>query len=381
MTENKTESQPAKASGLAGVVAGQSSVGFIDGKQGILRYRGYDIHELADKSTFEETVYLLWNGDLPSRAELADFTTFLAAQREVPAPVLEFIQNAPTDASPIGLLRTAVSGLGQYDPDAEDISDAANKRKAGRLTAQLATLVAAIERCRKGNEPIAPDPALGHAANYLYMLRGERPSATEARALDVALVLHADHGFNASTFSAKVTAATLSDMHSAITSAVGTLKGPLHGGANQRVREMLDEIGSTERVPEWVTEKLAKKERIMGFGHRVYKVEDPRARHLRASAEALRASGDPSLLDISARLVDVVHEAKGLEVNVDFWSASLYSYLNLAPRSFPAIFALSRISGWTTHVMEQYADNKLIRPRAEYVGPDARDYVSVEDRG
>jgi citrate synthase len=381
MTETKTESTPAKTSGLAGVVAGKSSVGFIDGTQGILRYRGYDIHELAEKSTFEETVYLLWNGDLPNRAELADFTTSLAAQREVAAPILDFIQNAPDDASPMGLLRTAVSALGQYDPDAEDISLPANKRKAARLTAQLATVVAAIERCRQGLEPVAPDPALGHAANYLYMLRGERPSATEARALDVALVLHADHGFNASTFSAKVTAATLSDMHSAITSAVGTLKGPLHGGANQQVRATLDEIGSADRVPEWVEAKLAKKERIMGFGHRVYKVEDPRARHLRAGAEALCESGDSRLLDVSARLVEVVHAAKGLEVNVDFWSASLYSYLNLEPRSFPAIFALSRISGWTTHVMEQYADNKLIRPRAEYVGPGARDYVSVEDRG
>ncbi len=281
----------------------------------------------------------------------------------------------------MGVLRTAVSALGQYDPDVEDMSEAANKRKAGRLTAQLATLVAAIERCRKGFDPVAPDPALGHAANYLYMLRGERPSEVEARAMDVALVLHADHGFNASTFSAKVTAATLSDMHSAVTSAVGTLKGPLHGGANQKVRDTLDDIGSVERVAEWVEAKLAAKERIMGFGHRVYKVEDPRARHLRANAEAIKENGDPALLDISARLVDVVAEMKGLQVNVDFWSASLYSYLGLAPQSFPMIFALSRISGWTTHVLEQYADNRLIRPRAEYVGPDARGYVPVEDRG
>ena len=377
----KTDTKPVKSSGLAGVIAGKSSVGFIDGVQGILRYRGYDIHSLADKSTFEETVYLLWNGELPSRAELADFTTSLASQREVPAPILAYIRDAPADASPMGTLRTAVSALGQYDGDAEDLSEAANKRKAGRLTAQLATLVAAIERSRKGLEPVAPDPALGHAANYLYMLRGEQANDTEVRAMDVALVLHADHGFNASTFSAKVTAATLSDMHSAVTSAVGTLKGALHGGANQRVREMLDDIGAVERVPEWVDAKLAKKERIMGFGHRVYKVEDPRARHLRAHAEALRDNGDPRLLDISARLVDIVNEAKGLQVNVDFWSASLYSYLHLAPGSFPAVFALSRISGWCTHVMEQYADNKLIRPRAEYVGPDERRYVAVEDRG
>jgi len=368
---SNTEAEPKKSSGLAGVVAGKSSVAFIDGEKGILRYSGYDIHDLADNSTFEETVYLLWNKQLPTRAELADFTTFLASQREVPAPILTYIENVPADVSPMGTLRTAVSALGQYDADAEDMSEAANTRKAGRLTAQLATLVAAIERCRKGLEPVAPDTALGHAANYLYM----------ARAMDVALVLHADHGFNASTFSAKVTAATLSDMHSAITSAVGTLKGALHGGANRRVREMLDDIGTVERVSEWVEARLAKKERIMGFGHRVYKVEDPRSRHLRAHAETLCANGDPGLLDISARLVDVVNEAKGLQVNVDFWSASLYSYLGLAPLSFPAVFALSRISGWTTHVMEQYADNKLIRPRAEYVGPGERQYVAVEDRG
>jgi len=378
---SNTEAEPKKSSGLAGVVAGKSSVAFIDGEKAILRYRGYDIHDLADHSTFEETVYLLWNGELPNRADLADFTTSVAAQREVPAPILAYIQNIPADVSPMGTLRTAVSALGQYDADAEDLSLAANKRKARRLTAQIATLVAAIERCRKGLEPVAPDPALGHAANYLYMLRGERPGDREARAMDVALVLHADHGFNASTFSAKVTVATLSDMHSAITSAVGTLKGALHGGANQRVREMLDDIGTVERVQEWVDAKLAKKERIMGFGHRVYKVEDPRARHLRAHAEVLRDNGDPRLLDVSARLVDVVNETKGLQVNVDFWSASLYSYLNLGPLSFPAVFALSRISGWTTHVMEQYADNKLIRPRAEYVGPGERQYVTVEDRG
>jgi citrate synthase len=378
---SNTEAEPKKSSGLAGVVAGKSSVAFIDGEKAILRYRGYDIHDLADHSTFEETVYLLWNGELPNRADLADFTTSVAAQREVPAPILAYIQNIPADVSPMGTLRTAVSALGQYDADAEDLSLAANKRKARRLTAQIATLVAAIERCRKGLEPVVPDPALGHAANYLYMLRGERPGDREARAMDVALVLHADHGFNASTFSAKVTAATLSDMHSAITSAVGTLKGALHGGANQRVREMLDDIGTVERVQEWVDAKLAKKERIMGFGHRVYKVEDPRARHLRAHAEVLRDNGDPRLLDVSARLVDVVNETKGLQVNVDFWSASLYSYLNLGPLSFPAVFALSRISGWTTHIMEQYADNKLIRPRAEYVGPGERQYVTVEDRG
>ncbi len=380
MSNRQSASPPAKAGGLAGVTAGQSSIGFIDGAQGILRYRGYDIHELAVHSTFEETVYLLWNGDLPSRPDLADFVTALATQRLVPPPILETIVDAPEDATPMGLLRTAISALGQYDPDAEDMSVEANKRKAGRLTAQLATLVAAIERARNGMEPVAPDPALGHAANFLYMLRGGRASERENRAMDVALVLHADHGFNASTFAAKVTAATLSDMHSAVTSAVGTLKGPLHGGANQKVKEMLDDIGTVDRVTEWVDAKLAAKERIMGFGHRVYKVEDPRARHLLANAEALIDKGDPALLEVSKRLVEVVSERKPLRVNVDYWSASLYSYLGLAANTFPMIFALSRISGWTTHVMEQYADNRLIRPRAEYVGPGPRVYMPLADR-
>ena len=383
MTDTKVETEPNKPTGLAGVVAGKSSVGFIDGNVGILRYFGYDIHDLAEHSTFEETVYLLWNGDLPSRSDLADFTTSLANQRQVAPAILDFIAAAPAGVTPMGLLRTAVSALGQYDPDAEDISVAANKRKAGRLTAQLATLVAAIHRGRHGLEAVAPDAALGHAANFLYMLNGERADPTATRALDVALVLHADHGFNASTFSAKVTAATLSDMHSAVTSAVGTLKGALHGGANQQVRAMLDDIGTVERTEAWVDAQLEAKQKIMGFGHRVYKVEDPRACHLREHARALQGDQDAKAVDlvgISQRLVEVVAERKGLAVNVDFWSASLYSYLGIAPDLFPMIFALSRISGWTTHVMEQYADNKLIRPRAEYIGPDARAYVPVADR-
>lgn len=374
-----TKNEPVRAQGLAGVIAGQSSIASVDGEQGILRYRGYDIHELAEHSSFEETVYLLWYGELPGRAELADFTTFLAGQREIPEQILRIVEATPRDANPMGTLRTTVSALGQFDPEAEDMSVEANRRKAGRLTAQLATLVALIDRHRRGLDPVDPDPALGHAACFLHMLRGERAPDRDVRALDVALVLHADHGFNASTFSAKVTAATLSDMHSAITSAVGTLKGPLHGGANRAVRETLDEIGSMERVASWVEAKLAAKGRIMGFGHRVYKVEDPRARHLKAHAEAL-SGDDTTLLDISARLIEVVQEHKPLQVNVDYWSASLYSYLGLDKRIFPMIFALSRISGWTAHVLEQYADNRLIRPRAEYVGPAPRAYLPLSDR-
>lgn len=366
--------------GLKGVVAGRSGICIIDGEQGLLAYRGYDIHDLAEHSTFEETTSLLWNGELPTRAELADFTTMLTGERTMPAEVLEIVKAAPAAAPPMATLRTAVSALGQSDPEAEDMSPRANSRKAARLTAQLATLTAAIERCRNGDEPVAPDPALDHASNFLYMVRGERASAEAARAMDVALVLHADHGFNASTFSARVTAATLSDMHSAITSAIGTLKGSLHGGANQRVKAMLDDIGSPDRVAGWLDAKLEAKERIMGFGHRVYRVEDPRGRHLRAHAEGLAGEGDPAMLDIQARLVDLMQERKGLAINVDFYSASLYTYLGLPADLFPLLFAISRVAGWTAHVMEQYGDNMLIRPRSEYIGPDRRRYRTLDER-
>ena len=368
------------SSGLKGVVAGRSGICIIDGEQGLLAYRGYDIHDLAEHSTFEESTYLLWEGELPARADLADFTTMLAGQRAVPASVLDLIAAAPPDTPPMATLRTAVSALGATDPLGEDMSPRANRAKSTRLTAQIATLTAAIERCRQGLEAIAPDPALDHAANFLYMVRGERASAAASRAFDVALVLHADHGFNASTFSARVTAATLSDMHSAITSAIGTLKGPLHGGANQRVKEMLDEIGTPDRVVSYVDAALAAKKRIMGFGHRVYRLEDPRARHLKAHAEKLKGEGDPMMLETSTRLIDVMQERKGLAINVDFYSASLYTYLGLPADLFPTLFAISRIAGWTAHVMEQYADNQLIRPRSEYTGPAQRRYRPLDER-
>ncbi|MFQ5745543.1 MAG: citrate/2-methylcitrate synthase [Acidobacteriota bacterium] len=375
-----TDTTPSSA-GLKGVVAGRSSICFIDGERGILAYRGYDIHDLAEHSSFEETVYLLWDGELPTRTQLADFITLLSNEREVNGAVLDLIRAAPADAPPMAVLRTAVSALGLIDAEAENLSPEATRRKAARLTAKMPTIAAAIDRCRRGEEPVAPDAALEHAANFLYMIRGERPSPEAARAMDVALVLHADHGFNASTFSARVTAATLSDLHSAVTSAIGTLKGPLHGGANQRVKEMLDEIGSPERAADYVDAKLAAKERIMGFGHRVYRVEDPRARHLLAMAEKLVGEGDPRPLEIQARLVDLLRERKGLNVNVDFYSASLYTYLGLPADLFPLLFALSRISGWSAHVLEQYADNMLIRPRADYTGCERQPYRPIEERG
>jgi len=368
------------SAGLKGVTAGRSAICIIDGEQGLLAYRGYDIHDLAEHSSFEETAYLLWEGELPTRADLGDFTTMLASHRELPPEVLDLIAEAPADATPMATLRTAVSALGEFDPLAEDMSERANRTKAARLTAQIATATAAIERCRRGLEPVAPDPGLGHAANFLFMIRGERASAEAVRAFDVGLVLHADHGFNASTFSARVTAATLSDMHSAITSAIGTLKGPLHGGANRRVKEMLDEISGVDQVADYVDAKLAAKERIMGFGHRVYRVEDPRGRHLKAHAENLRNEGDPKMLDIQARMIDLMAERKGLAINVDFYSASMYTYLGLSAELFPALFAVSRIAGWTAHVIEQYGDNQLIRPRSEYVGPSPRRYRSFDQR-
>ncbi len=375
MTESSTTS-----AGLKGVVAGRSGICDIDGEQGLLAYRGYDIHDLAEHSTFEEVTYLLWEGELPSRADLADFTTMLAGQRTVPGALLDRIAITPPEVPPMATLRTAVSALGELDPLGEDMSAAANRTKAARLTAQLATLTAAIHRCRQGLEPVAPDQALDHAANFLFMVRGERASAAACRAFDLALVLHADHGFNASTFSARVTAATLSDMHSAITSAIGTLKGSLHGGANQRVKDMLDEIGGPENVVNYLDAKLAAKERIMGFGHRVYRVEDPRGRHLREQAENLQGEGDPAMLETQARMIVIMEERKGLSINVDFYSASLYTYLGLPADLFPALFALSRIAGWTAHIMEQYADNQLIRPRADYIGPAPRRYRTVDER-
>lgn len=380
MGDTSSGETPPEATGLKGVVAGPSSISAVDGDAGILRYRGYSIDDLAAGSSFEETVYLLWNCDLPDRMQLADFTTYLASQREVPTSILDFLRRLPVDADAMGTLRTAMSALGQIDIDSEAMAFEANQRKAARITAQLATLAAAILRLRTGRDPVRPDPALGHAANFLFMARGERASADEVRAMDVALVLHQDHGFNASTFSAKVTAATLSDMHSAITSAIGTLKGPLHGGATRRVLEMLRDIGTPDHVPSWVDAKLAARERIMGFGHRVYKVEDPRAKHLLHWARRLAHVGDAAYLEIQERLVDVVHDRKKLHVNVDFYSAPLYAYLGLPPESYPMIFALSRVAGWTAHVMEQYGDNVLIRPRARYVGPGPRPYTDIESR-
>lgn len=369
-------------SGLEDVVAADSSICYIDGERGILSYRGIDIHELAEKSTFEEVCFLLWEGRLPKKAELADLRAAIGRERAVPREAFSLLATLAQTSTPMNALRTAVSELSDSDPDAPDASPAANRRKAIRLTGQIATVVAAFHRLRERKAVVPPDPGRGHAEDFLRMLNGETARSAAVRALDIALILHADHELNASTFAARVTAATLSDMHSAITSAVGALKGPLHGGANEAVIQMLMTIGSLDRVDEEIHARLARKEKIMGFGHRVYTTEDPRATHLRAmSKEVAESSGETKWYDMSRRIEKLMNEEKKLNCNVDFYSASVYYMLGIPPDLFTPVFAVSRVSGWTAHVLEQYANNRLIRPRAEYTGPEyPQPYVSVEDR-
>ncbi|PZN13428.1 MAG: citrate synthase [Bacillota bacterium] len=369
------------AAGLEDVVAGTSEICFIDGKEGRLLYRGFDIRDLAEHASFEEVVYLLWHGELPTRAQLDGFVQQIKAAQALPGQVLELIERIPPATHPMAALRTAVSYLGTLDPDQEDQSVEANLRRATRLVAQFPTLVAAIQRVRQGKEPVAPRRDLSLAANFLYMLRGEEPSPLHAQVMNVALVLHADHELNASTFAARVTAATLSDMYSAITAAIGALKGPLHGGANEQVMRMLLEIGSPDKAEEWVKQALAQKKRIMGFGHRVYKTEDPRATILRRlSQKVAEAAGETRWYEISRVVEKVVQAEKGLYPNVDFYSASTYYVMGIPFELYTPIFAVSRISGWTAHVLEQYANNRLIRPRAEYVGPTNRQWVPIDQR-
>ncbi len=367
--------------GLQDVVVATSEICSIDGQRGKLTYRGYDIHDLADHATFEEVVYLLWHGRLPKRAELDDLEKQLAANRSISPEIIDLLKRLPPPQHPMETLRTAVSALSLYDPEAEDMSEEANRRKALRLTAQMGTLVAAFGRVREGKDAIAPHPKLSHAANFLYMLQAKEPEAESARWFDVALILHADHSYNASTFAARVTASTLSDLHSAITSAIGTLKGPLHGGANEQVMKMLLEIQTPDRAEEYVRNLLAQKKKVMGFGHRVYHTEDPRATVLRRMSEALgRRAGQPKWFEMSKKIEDLMIREKKINANVDFYSASAYCVLSVPVDLYPLIFAVSRISGWTAHVLEQYANNKLIRPLAEYVGPTDRKYVPFDQR-
>ena len=377
-----TEAKP--KAGLEDTVATSSAICYLDGDRGVLAYCGYDIHDLARHATFEEVCFLLWHRRLPTRAELGDLQAQLVAARPLPEPVLRLMKMIPAGDG-MDLLRTLTSALSHYDSEAADHSPQANYRKAVRLTAQISSLVATIGRVAAGGGPIQPDPVLGHAANFLYMLTGDRPSGLATRAFDVALVLHADHELNASTFAARVAAATLTDIHSAIVGAIGALKGPLHGGANADVMRLLLEIGSdgpVDKAADIVRAKLARKEKIPGFGHRVYHTEDPRATHLRQMSRDLGVrAGQPIWFDMSERIEALVKAEKKLNANVDFYSASTYYSLGIAIDLFTPIFAVSRISGWTAHVLEQYANNRLIRPRAEYIGPEyPQKYRPLEDR-
>ncbi len=371
----------AVATGLRGVVAASSSIGDVNGEKGELIYQGLNINDLATKSTFEEVVFLLWNGRLPNRAELDDLKKNLASSYEIPEWIRGPIEYFPKKAEPMDTLRTAVSALAFFDEEARDLSREASIRVATRLTARFPTIVAAIDRARNGKAPIKPNPNLNIATNFLYMLKGELPNEFDAHVMDVALILQADHELNASTFTARVVAGTLADMYSAVTAALGALSGPLHGGANTAVMKMLLEIGSLDRVESFVREALANKRKIMGWGHAVYRTDDPRATHLRKlSKEMGERKGDTKWYDMTAKVEEVMKREKGLLPNVDAYSASTYYMMGIPLDLYTPIFAISRISGWTAHILEQYENNKLIRPRAEYVGPRNVPYVPIDER-
>lgn len=362
--------------GLEGIVAAQSSISSII--DGVLTYRGINIDDLAEKATFEEVAYLLWFGKLPNENELADLQAKLDEYAPIPEEVIAQIKLYPKQTNSMAALRTAVSSLALYDATSNDMSEAANQLKAIKLQAQLPTIVAAFARIREGKEPIAPKKGVSIAYNFLYMLTGEEPSSVAVESLDKALVLHADHELNASTFASRVTVATLSDMYSGVTSAIGALKGPLHGGANEAVMVMLEEIGSIDNVENYIENALANKVKIMGFGHRVYKNGDPRAKHLqRMSYELGQLTGDMKLYEMSTKIEQLVTGKKGLKPNVDFYSASVYTNLNIPRDLFTPIFAISRVSGWSAHILEQYQNNRIIRPRAEYVGPVNEEFKPI----
>ena len=368
--------------GLNGVFFDRSRVCDIDGKAGELRYRGYSIHDLAERSTFEETCYLLFRGELPSKAQLEGFSAELKAARSLPAGIHEVIR-VVKDGHPMDVLRTAVSALATFDPEVADSSPDAIARKGIRLTSQVPMIVAAHEHIRNGRKPVPPDPALSHAANFLYMLKGKKPSDDAARLMDVDMILHAEHGANASAFTARVVAGTEANLHAAITAAIAALSGAAHGGAAENVMNMAQEIGDAAQVPEYVKRKRANKEPIMGFGHRVYRAEDPRARHMRAGVERLsREMGEPKWYQILAALVEAMkpYSRHGVNVNVDFYAGVVYYLNGIANDLFVPIFTVGRVPGWTVQVMEQMESNILIRPLTLYNGPAPRDYVPIDSR-
>ncbi|MDQ0220085.1 citrate synthase [Peribacillus cavernae] len=366
--------------GLEGIVATTSSISSII--DDTLTYVGYDIDDLAENATFEEVIYLLWHRSLPNKSQLEELTKQLAENASLPKEVLEHFNMYQIDkVHPMAALRSAISLLGLYDEEADEMNTEANYRKAIRIQAKLPSVVTAFARVRKGLEPVAPRTDLSFAANFLYMLSGKEPTAIEEEAFNKALVLHADHELNASTFTARVCVATLSDIYSGVTAAIGALKGPLHGGANEAVMKMLTEIGSVENVDSYINAKLENKEKIMGFGHRVYQQGDPRAKHLKEMSQKLtEITGQPKYYDMSIKIEDLVTSQKHLPPNVDFYSASVYHSLGIDHDLFTPIFAVSRASGWLAHILEQYENNRLIRPRAEYTGPGMQKYVPIEKR-
>ena len=368
--------------GLEDIVATNSYICDLDGKLGKLTYFGVDIHDLASYSTFEETAYLLWHGVLPTRAQLEEVKGQMQSHRELPSQLIELMHLLPTTTSSMDVLRTAVSALSAFDPNPNDRSPEANHDRAVRLTAMMTTIVASWEHIRNGRKPVAPLPDESHATNFLYMVKGQKPDSQTARDLDVCFILHADHELNASTFAARVSAGTLANMYAAITAAIGTLSGPLHGGANEQVMRMIKRVGDVDNAEPYIRNALEHKERVMGFGHRVYRTEDPRATHLRAMSEDLgKRTGDSRWYEISRVIEEYMKEHKGLNSNVDFYSASVYYMMGFPIDLDTPVFACSRISGWTAHVLEQYSNNRLIRPRAEYVGPKVTEYVPIDQRG
>jgi citrate synthase len=367
--------------GLEEVVAAQTKLSDIDGRLGRLSYCGYDIHDLATNSSFEEVVFLLHHLRLPTAEELDEINEQLVSEREISGFLADLMPTLAKQTSPMSMLRTSISAASAYDPDGWDNSSDANYRKATRLIAKTPTLIATYHRLRSGEDPVPHNPKLPHAANFLTMLTGEEPDQEFARALDITLVLYADHTMNASTFTARVIASTLADMHSAITGAIAALKGPLHGGANEEAFKMLEEIGDVDNAERYIKDRLGRKQKIMGFGHRVYKTEDPRATHLRRLSQELgERAGDTRWYEISARVEKIVMEEKGLYPNVDYYAASVYHSLGIPTDLMTPIFALARMAGWTAHVREQYADNRLIRPESEYIGPRDQHYVPLDER-
>ncbi|MET0753588.1 MAG: citrate synthase [Pyrinomonadaceae bacterium] len=377
-----TATEPTAATaGLRGVVAASSAISDVNGEQGILIYQGYDIHDLAENSTFEEVVFLLWNARLPKKDELEDLQSQLRANYNAPTEVIELMKQFPKDSDPMDVLRTSVSMLDFYDSEGHG-TDREHALKASiKLTAQIGTLVAAWERIRSGKDIIAPDSSLSIAENFLYMMRGEKPEAEEARMFDIGLILHADHELNASTFTCRVIAGTLADVYGAVTGGIAALSGPLHGGANTAVMKMLKEIGGEEEIDTWLDTALAEKRKIMGIGHAVYKTEDPRATWLRKFSQQLgEKKGEMKWFNMSQKIEKAMLEKKGMYPNVDFYSASAYYMMDIPLDQYTPIFAVSRISGWTGHILEQYGNNKLIRPRAEYIGERDLKYTPIDER-